>query len=75
MPALPQIIRATVHNDRPSEHALRPNELDEGVGYGAFGIALFVGLDVAEVADVALGVGGGAVLFAEGVDWEEEEVN
>lgn len=32
---------------------------------------MVVGLDVAEVADVALGVGGGAVLFAEGVDCEK----
>ena len=64
-----------MHHYSSSEHALRPNELDEGVGYGAFGIALFVGLDIAEVADVALGVGGGAVLFAEGVDWVEKEVS
>ena len=64
-----------MHNDRPSKHALGPNELDEGIGDGAFGVALFVGFEVAQVADVALGVGGGAVLFAEGVDWVEEEVS
>jgi len=32
------------------------------------GVAVVVGFEVAEVADVALGVGGGAVLFAEGVE-------
>ena len=57
-----------MHNDCPSEHALRADELDKRVGQGAFGVALFVRFEVAEVADVALGVGGGTVLFAEGVD-------
>lgn len=62
-----------MHNNSPSEHALGPNELNEGVGYAAFGVSLFVGFEVAEVADVAFGVGGGTVLFAERVDWEAEE--
>ena len=62
-----------MHDDSPSQHALGPNELNEAVGNAAFGIALAVGFEVAEIADVALGVGGGAVLFAEGVDWERKE--
>lgn len=72
MSTLPQIIRTAMYHDSPSEHTLWADELDEGVGQGAFGVALFVGFEVAEVADVALGVGGGTVLFAEGVDCEEE---
>ena len=32
---------------------------------------MVVGFEVTEVADVALSIGGGAVLFAEGVDYEE----
>ena len=69
MPALTQIIRARVHNNRAAEDALRPNQLHQLVGDGALGVALGVGLDVAEVADVALAVGGGAVGLGEGVDW------
>ena len=68
MSALAQVICSAVHDDGPSEHALGPNELDEVVSDAAFGVAVVVGLDVAEVADVALGVGGSAVGFAEGVD-------
>ena len=74
MSTLAQIISAAMHNNGPSEHALRTDELDEGVGQVAFGIALFVSFEVAEVADVAFGVGGGAVFFVEGVDWMKEEV-
>ena len=70
MSTLAQIISAAMHNNGSSEHALRADELDERVGQGAFGVALFVGFEVAEVADVALRVRGGTVLFAEGVDCE-----
>jgi hypothetical protein len=51
-----------------AQNAMLANQLDVLVGNGALGVALAVGLDVAEVADVALAVGGGAVGFAEGVD-------
>ena len=44
------------------------DQLDLGVGDGALGVALAVGLDVAEVANVAVAVGGAAVALAEGVD-------
>ena len=63
-----------MHDDSPSKHALGPNELDEVVGDAAVGVAMVIGFEVAEVADMAIGVGRGAVLFAEGVDWEKERV-
>ena len=36
---------------------------------GALCVALVIGLEITEVADVALAVGGGAVGLGEGVDW------
>lgn len=69
--ALAQIIRASVHDDGPAEHALGPDQLDLLVRDGALCVALAVRLEVAEIADVAFAVGGGAVGFGEGVDWEE----
>jgi len=71
MSALAQIVRPSMHNNRASEHALRPNQLDLLVRDGALGIALGVGFEVAEITDVALGVAGGAVGFGEGVDCGE----
>jgi len=70
MSALPQVVRAGVHDDGATQHALRADELDVLVGHGALGVALRVGLEIAEVTDVALRVRGGAVFFAVGVDWE-----
>ena len=57
-----------MHNDSTAQHALLANQLDELVLDGADGVALRVGLNVAQVADVALGVGGRAVGLGEGVD-------
>lgn len=71
MTALAQIVRAGVHDDRPAEHALGPDELDHLVRDGPLGVALAVRLEVSEVADVAFAVGWGAVGFGEGVDWEK----
>lgn len=68
--ALAQIVRASVHDDGPAEHALGTDQLDLLVGDGALGVALGVRLEVAEVPDVAFAVGGGAVGLGEGVDWE-----
>lgn len=62
-------VRGLGEGETYAQDALRADQLDQGVGVGAFGAALAVGLDVAEVADVAFGVGGGAVGFGEGVDW------
>lgn len=53
-----------------SKNAVLANQFDLRVGDGALCIALAVGLDVAEVADVAVAVRGAAVLLAEGIDFE-----
>jgi hypothetical protein len=60
--------------DGAAQHALRADQLDELVRDAALGVALGVGLEVAQVADVALAVGGGAVGLVVGVDcgWERE---
>lgn len=68
VPAPSQVVDASVHDDGAPEHALGPNELDLLVRDGAFGVALRVRLEVAEVADVALAVCAVAVGFGEGVD-------
>lgn len=44
------------------------NELDVVVGHGALGVALVIGLEVAEVTNVALVVGGSTVGLAMRVD-------
>jgi hypothetical protein len=49
--------------------AVGANELDERVGRRALGVALGVGLDVAEVTDVAVRIRGRAVGLAVGVDY------
>ena len=72
--ALAQIIRAAVHDDRPAQDALRPDQLDLLVRDGALGVPLAVGLEVAKVADVAFAVGWGAVGFGEGVDGSEGQL-
>jgi len=64
-----------VHDDGAAQHALGADQLDELVRDGAFGVALGVGLEVAQVADVALAVGGGAVGLVVGVDWWEGSVS
>ena len=51
-----------------TQHAILADQLDLRVRHGALGVALGVGLEVAQVADVALGVGGRAVGLGEGVD-------
>ena len=55
-------------NDGAAKDALGANQLDELVGDRALSIALAVGLEVAQVADVAVGVGGSTVALAVGVD-------
>lgn len=71
--ALAKVVSAGVDDDGAAEHALRADQLDELVRDGALGVALGVGLEVAQVADVALAVGGGAVGLVVGVDCEEKE--
>jgi hypothetical protein len=72
--ALAEIVGAGVDNNSATKNALRADQLDELVRDGALGVALGVGLEVAQVADVALAVGGGAVGLVVGVDCEEREV-
>ena len=48
---------------------LGADELDEVVSHGALGVTLSIGLEVAEITDVADLVLGGTVVLAVGVDW------
>jgi hypothetical protein len=67
--ALAEVVGAGVDDDGAAEHALRADQLDELVRDAALGVALGVGLEVAQVADVALAVRRGAVRLVVGVDW------
>lgn len=69
---LAQIIGASVHDNRPAQDALGPNQLDLLVREAALGVAPAVRLEVAQVADVALVVVGGAVCLGEGIDCDGE---
>ena len=71
MPSLPQVVRPGMHHNRAAEDALGTDQFDLGIGDGALGVARGVGLEVAQVANVAVGVFGGAVLFGEWIDWIE----
>jgi hypothetical protein len=51
-----------------ADDALGADDLDELVGHGALGVALGIRLDVAEVTNVAVLVGRGAVCLAVRVD-------
>lgn len=57
-----------------AKNALSTDQLDELVLHGTGGIALSIGLEVAQVTDVTLGIGGSTVGLAEGVDCHELEV-
>lgn len=67
-----QIVGAGMHDEGPPQHALGPDQLDELIGNAALGVALAVGLIIAEVTDVADLVGRGAVLCGVGVDWRKQ---
>lgn len=73
--ALAEVVGAGVDDDGAAENALRADQLDELVRDGALGVALGVGLEVAQVADVALAVGGGAVGLVVGVDCGRKNVS
>jgi hypothetical protein len=51
-----------------ADDALGANELDEQVGHGALGVALGVGLEVAEITDMAGLIGAVTVSLVVGVD-------
>lgn len=60
--ALAQVVGARMHDDRAPQHGLLADQLDEAVLERALPVAVGVGLEVAEVADVAGLVGGCAVI-------------
>lgn len=72
--ALAEVVGAGVDDDGAAEDALGADQLDELVRDGALGVALSIGLEVTQVANVALAVGGGAVGLVVGVDWWEDGV-
>jgi hypothetical protein len=65
---LAKVISASVDNDGTAEDALGADQLDELVGDGALGVALSIGLEVAQVTNVALVILGGTVGLAVRVD-------
>lgn len=67
---LAKIVSAGVDDDGAADDALGANELDEVVGHGALGVALGIGLNVAQVTNMAVLVGPVAVGLAMGVDCE-----
>ena len=68
---LTKIIGSAVHDDSAAKNALWADELDVLVGNGPLSIALAVGLVIAQVTNVALGVRRRTVLFSMRVDWEK----
>ena len=66
---LAEIVGAGVDDNGAAEDALRADQLDELVRDRALGVALAVGFEVAQVADVALLVAGSSVGLVVGVDW------
>jgi len=63
-----QIISAAVHNHSAANHAIRPDQFDQAIRDGSVDVALTVCLEVAEIADVTLIVGGSAVGLVVGVE-------
>lgn len=70
MSALAEVVGAAMHDDGAAEHALGPNQLDLAVGNGTLAVPLSVGLEVAQIANMTVFVGGGTVLLPKGVDWQ-----
>lgn len=66
--ALTHVVRASMHDQSAAQHALGTEQLDERVLLVAHGVALGVGVEVAQVTDVAVAVVGRPVGFAVGVD-------
>lgn len=64
--------RDTAGENTYANDAVWADELDLIVGGGAGGVALGISAEVAEVTNVALLVGGGAVVLATGVDWRRK---
>lgn len=65
---LAQVVGAGVDDNGAADDALGADQLDKAVLDRALGVALGIGLDVAEVTDVAVRIAGGTVGLAMGVD-------
>ena len=70
---LAKVVSSAVHDNSAAKNALWANELDQLVGNGALGIALAIGLEVAQVTNVTFGVRRGAVLLSLRVDWSDSQ--
>lgn len=70
-----QVVSASVDDNGAAEHALLANKLDKLVLHGANRVALGISLDVAQVTNVALVVGGSTVGLGEGVDWADRRIS
>jgi len=67
--ALAKVISTGVDDQSTAQNALGTEQLDELVLHGTGSIALGISLEVAQVTDVAVRVGGSTVGLAEGVDY------
>ena len=68
MATLAEVVSASVDDDGAAKDALRADQLDELVGDRALSVTLAIGLEVAQVTNVALVIFGGTVGLAVGVD-------
>ena len=69
MSTLAEVVSSSVNDNSAANDALGANQLDQLVCGAALSVALAVGLEVAQVTDVALVVFGRAVRLVVGVDW------
>ena len=68
MPTLAQIIRPRMHDNRPPQHTLRPNQLDQIISNAPLGVPLGISLEISKVANMTLGVFRGAMGFGKRVE-------
>lgn len=68
MAALSKIVLAAVDNDGSANNGVVAGQLEKSVLENTLGNTLGVGLDVSEVTNVSLGVGGSTVVLLEGVE-------
>ena len=72
MSTFAQIVGARMDDDRTAQDALGTDQFHLSVLDAALTVSLTVGLEVAQVAHVAVGVCGGSVFFGVGVDYMVE---
>lgn len=68
MAALSKIVLAAVDNNGSANNGVVAGQLEKSVLENTLGNTLRVGLDVSEVTNVSLGVGGSTVVLLEGVE-------